>query len=198
MCVYYHEIFKFHVWNVYKVQLIFFTKKFSSMALKSHLVFVYGTLKKGEPNFDLLKSATKGEAIYKGKARTVKKWPLVIASRFNIPFLLYQEDVGKHVIGELYQVDDSMLTELDILECHPKYYTRMIESVELITNENEPSEGKILKSWIYFLKNFRPELLELPHLEEYSSKGPHGLEYVSSEDTSDPEDIYETSPVEKV
>lgn len=60
-----------------------------------HLVFVYGTLKKGEPNHDLIEEPTKGKAIFIGKAKTVKKWPLIIASRYNIPYILYCEDKGK-------------------------------------------------------------------------------------------------------
>lgn len=60
----------------------------------NHLVFVYGTLKKGEPNHDVLEKVTEGTATFIDKAKTVKKWPLVIASRYNIPYLLYSEGRG--------------------------------------------------------------------------------------------------------
>lgn len=81
----------------------------------------------------------------------------------------------QHVVGEVYEVDDVMLAKFDELEAHPDYYTRILEEVQLISK----NEGRILKPWIYFLKNFRPELLDLPCLSDYSSEGSHGLKYVS-------------------
>lgn len=62
---------------------------------KSHLVFVYGTLKTGQPNGYRMPDVKTGNASFVGKAVTVSKWPLVIASRYNIPFLLYKESHGK-------------------------------------------------------------------------------------------------------
>jgi len=51
-------------------------------------VFVYGTLKKDEPNHHWLADSTKGMARFVGKAKLANKYPLVIASKFNIPFLM--------------------------------------------------------------------------------------------------------------
>lgn len=59
-----------------------------------HLIFTYGTLKKGEPNHDLITDSD-GHATFVGMAKTVQKWPLIIASRYNIPYLLYNKGVGK-------------------------------------------------------------------------------------------------------
>ncbi|CAL1277737.1 unnamed protein product [Larinioides sclopetarius] len=156
-----------------------------------HLIFVYGTLKRNEPNHDLVTDSSKGKAIFEGMARTVQKFPLVIASRYNIPYLLYKEGVGKHVIGELYKVDEDMLDRMDELECNGKYYNRIKVEVQPFIPDDGDRVLPIVKPWVYFLMNFREHLLDLPHLENYSSKGSHGLEYVSSEDTSDPEQIYE-------
>ena len=47
------------------------------------LAFVYGTLKRGEPNHDWLSSAENGFQQFKGQAMTVNMFPLVIASRFG-------------------------------------------------------------------------------------------------------------------
>lgn len=67
----------------------------STTSLKAeHLVFVYGTLKTGEPNHDVIVKRTEGIARFIGKAKTLKKWPLVIASRYNIPYLLHSEGKG--------------------------------------------------------------------------------------------------------
>ncbi|XP_076309943.1 gamma-glutamylaminecyclotransferase-like [Tachypleus tridentatus] len=149
-----------------------------------HLVFVYGTLKNGEPNFQWLCNTDHGFAKYLGKAKTKKQWPLVIASRYNVPYLLYCEEKGKvNCFGEVYKVNDRMLQNLDKLENHPTYYERMQEDVCIIQScEGSATTGdckeNCLRVWMYFLKNYKPELLNLPYLEEYSSKGPHGLEYV--------------------
>ncbi|GFV95892.1 gamma-glutamylaminecyclotransferase [Trichonephila clavipes] len=141
-----------------------------------YLVFVYGTLKRNEPNYDLVADPSKGKALFEGMARTVQKYPLVIASRYNIPYLLYREGVGKNVIGELYKIDEAMLAVMDELECNGKYYQRI--QIEVQPFGPEGDKGSPVKPWIYFLMNFREHLLDLPHLEDYSSKGPHGLEYL--------------------
>lgn len=59
-----------------------------------HRVFVYGTLKRGEPNHGLIKDATNGYAKFLGLGRTTVSYPLVIATKYNIPFLLKKPDVG--------------------------------------------------------------------------------------------------------
>jgi gamma-glutamylcyclotransferase (GGCT)/AIG2-like uncharacterized protein YtfP len=54
-------------------------------------IFVYGTLKKDQPNYEKL---VERNAIFVDKAVTIDKYPLVIASDANIPFLLYKKDHG--------------------------------------------------------------------------------------------------------
>lgn len=51
-------------------------------------VFVYGTLKSGEPNHHWF---SKGDGHFKllCNAQTTEKYPLIIATDYNIPFLLY-------------------------------------------------------------------------------------------------------------
>ena len=55
-------------------------------------VFFYGTLKRNQPNEDQLidKNVT-----FLAEGTTVEKWPLIIASDFNVPFLLFKSGVGK-------------------------------------------------------------------------------------------------------
>ena len=48
------------------------------------------------------------------------RFPLVIASRYNIPFLLDHPDHGNNVRGEIYRVDEQKVKHLDILEDYPK------------------------------------------------------------------------------
>lgn len=66
-------------------------------------VFVYGTLKKGQPNNFLLNDKTKGIAMFLGKAKLIDKYPLVVVARLvatdvtytNAPILLLKKGVGK-------------------------------------------------------------------------------------------------------
>lgn len=59
-----------------------------------HRVFVYGTLKRGEPNHSLIQDAANGYAKFLGIGRTVTPYPLIIATRYNIPFLLKKPGIG--------------------------------------------------------------------------------------------------------
>ena len=65
------------------------------MSTALHRVFVYGTLKRGQPNYHLLTDSSKGLAKWLGGAKLVKKYPLVVASQYNVPFLLDKEGEGK-------------------------------------------------------------------------------------------------------
>lgn len=56
---------------------------------KSYKVFVYGTLKRGEPNHNWFARDESGHYKFICNAKTIEKYPLVIATKYNIPFLLY-------------------------------------------------------------------------------------------------------------
>lgn len=51
-------------------------------------VFVYGTLKKGEPNHYWFTREETGHHNFICNAKTVEKYPLIIATKYNIPFVL--------------------------------------------------------------------------------------------------------------
>uniref|UniRef100_A0A1A9VJ23 Gamma-glutamylcyclotransferase family protein n=1 Tax=Glossina austeni TaxID=7395 RepID=A0A1A9VJ23_GLOAU len=87
-------------------------------------IFVYGTLKNGEFNHSLLTNANNGFARYLGEGKMVERYPLIIGTRFNIPFLLDKCGRGQNVKGEVYEVDKEMLKKLDELEGYPDYYDR--------------------------------------------------------------------------
>lgn len=63
------------------------------MASKFHTVFVYGTLKKGEPNHYWFSKQSNGYYNYICDARTNEKYPLIIATKYNIPFVLYSPGI---------------------------------------------------------------------------------------------------------
>jgi gamma-glutamylaminecyclotransferase len=87
----------------------------------------------------------------------------------------------QNIQGEVYEIDDKMLTNLDILEEYPKLYTRREEEIKVIQEQPNglPSLPPVIFAWTYFLSDFRPELLQKPFLDSYSSEGPHNLPYVA-------------------
>ena len=62
---------------------------------ENHLVFLYGSLKIGQPKEYIMKNKENGEAQFISKAITVEKWPLVVESQYGIPFLLGRQGRGK-------------------------------------------------------------------------------------------------------
>lgn len=58
------------------------------------LVFLYGTLKRGEANYETFVNARDGVAEFVCEATTVDMWPLVLEQTFNIPLVLYIPGCG--------------------------------------------------------------------------------------------------------
>lgn len=81
-----------------------------------HKLFVYGSLKRGEAKNSWLRNPSNGYAKYLCDAATTQKMPLVIATRYNIPFLLHKPGHGNYVAGEIYDVDDRMMDRLEEVE----------------------------------------------------------------------------------
>lgn len=72
-----------------------------------------------------------------------------------------------------------MLGNLDILEEYPRLYTRRLEPVSVQLESPDNAQETLLHATTYFLVKYRPEILNLPHLESYSSSGPHNLPYTA-------------------
>ena len=106
-------------------------------------VFVYGTLREGEANAYLLKEAVKlgdgclssGYILY-----DLKAYPAAIASRS-----------GTSLFGEVYQINEGILRDLDQLEEYPVEYDRV---------EVETAYGR---AWIYL---YNQPVVGLPVIEE--------------------------------
>lgn len=75
--------------------------KVVSMSGSVLYVFVYGTLKKGQPNHYLLLDSANGKATYLGQAVTKERLPLVVGSVVNDPYLLPEQ--GRGEVGKPYQ-----------------------------------------------------------------------------------------------
>ncbi|XP_061194234.1 putative gamma-glutamylcyclotransferase CG2811 [Saccostrea echinata] len=128
-------------------------------------VFVYGTLRKDQPNHHLISNGIQsGDCQFQGLGVTETKYPLVVASRYNVPFLLDAPNVpnAQNVEGEVYTANEKMMGILDGLERHPDFYTRCEISV-LFNDKPE-------KAWCYLMQKFRQPLLQLPFNRKYDSK----------------------------
>ncbi|XP_050982327.1 gamma-glutamylaminecyclotransferase C-like [Labeo rohita] len=151
-------------------------------------VFVYGTLKKDQPNYFRMNNTANGQADFLARARTVEPYPLVIATKYNIPFLLNMPGTGQRVYGEIYRVDQKMLEFLDKFEGCPERYQRTEVQLEVQDGdgegENTLKPGSIVEAFVYSKNTYEPEWLQTPTYESYDASGDHGLTYVIPEDRS--------------
>lgn len=151
-------------------------------ATKMTHVFLYGTLKKGQPNHCIMLDTTKGSAKFLGHACTVDRYPLVIAGKHNIPFLLNVPGEGQHVQGEIYSVDDPMLKFLDWFEDCPQMYQRIRVMLEVEWfGEGTPQVSRTTEAFVYSTTTYKPEWLQYRTFNSYDAYGDHGLQYVTRE-----------------
>jgi len=130
----------------------------------THKVFVYGTLKRGFHNNRLL---LEKNAVYVGKAKTLRETRLVVDKRYGIPYLIDSSTDsadttyaggGGHghrevVAGELWEVDGDTLAELDLLEATAEgMYVRKEMEIVFVKeklDEYTPGKSEILIAWGY-------------------------------------------------
>ncbi|NUQ33579.1 MAG: gamma-glutamylcyclotransferase [Planctomycetaceae bacterium] len=84
-------------------------------------IFVYGSLLRDQPNHAFLHTAN-----FIGTARTMPRYDMVTLGDF--PAML--EGGATAIVGELYDVDQPTLNELDKLEEHPRFYMRAMIVLE--------------------------------------------------------------------
>jgi len=136
------------------------------------------SLKKGFPNHSFLSNLPDGQlAKFISNAKTLNRYPLIVATPANIPFLLDAPSKGQQVQGEVYQVCRKTLNALDDLEDEGVLYDRkMIPIVLSDANVNEQQ----IDVFTYILGNFKASLLELPFLSSFSEE--HAKQYRSRQD----------------
>lgn len=94
---------RFHAWQHY------WALQYTVVA--SHLVFVFGTLKEGFPNF-----ATNRGTRVPGVFRTAGAYPLYLVGERHVPWMIDAPGQGTRVAGQLFRVDDETLAAMDRLE----------------------------------------------------------------------------------
>lgn len=108
---------------------------------REHVVFVYGTLMRGLRNWGLMDGAR-----FLGEAVTADATFRLVDLRerpFRCPGVLTGGDAA--IRGELFAIDDAILTRLDALENIPTFYTR--ERAECVVLESNATHT----AYIYIL-----------------------------------------------
>ncbi|HYP70984.1 MAG TPA: gamma-glutamylcyclotransferase family protein, partial [Variovorax sp.] len=77
----------------------------------NHLVFVFGTLKEGFPNF----ATNKGRRL-PGVFLTKDRYPFYLVGERHSPWLVDQPGEGERVVGQVFEVDKVALAAMDALE----------------------------------------------------------------------------------
>lgn len=120
-----------------------------------HIVFVYGTLKRGFPNHELMAGAR-----FIANALTAERYPMVVQGQFFSPVILPEPGTGHRIAGELWEVGESQLKDLDHIESThlPTGYIRETISVE--------SQGRTVAAWVYFKPRDRVTIIHSePHAD---------------------------------
>ena len=87
------------------------------------LLFVYGTLKEGFPNF----GTNRGTRV-PGTFTTAQPYPLYLVGERHTPWMIDAPGEGHRIGGEVFRVDADALAQMDVLEgaAHPDGYRRRV------------------------------------------------------------------------
>jgi len=105
-------------------------------------VFVYGSLKRGQSNAFMMEGAQ-----FVAPARSVQCWRLVALPHYPA---LVREEGPCRITGEVWEVPETMMAELDRFEEVPVLYTRQEIEVELEGQEGRTAD-RLLMAHAYFM-----------------------------------------------
>jgi gamma-glutamylaminecyclotransferase len=129
-----------------------------------HLVFVFGTLKAEFPNSDV----NTGIRV-PGSFVTEDRYPFYLVGERHSPWVLNSPGQGLHVEGQLFEVTDAGLQQMDALERvgEPDGYER----IRIKVREAGSSPADTVEAFVY-LKNpasLRPDEVHAGPLGEYTT-----------------------------
>lgn len=127
--------------------------------MTTHRVFVYGTLKEGYANHGRILS---GRARKLGTALTASCYHTMFCTgAFPVLFRTHwREEFDRgQVRGEVYEVDDTVLAQLDLLESNGRMYQRRVINVIVDT----PERTYMTTAWAYYgmsraWRRFKPDM----------------------------------------
>lgn len=114
------------------------------------LIFVYGTLKRGERNHGLL-----ARAEFIGGAFTEPKYRLIDCGPY--PALVEHSEQPMAIGGEVYRIDEAILRELDRLEDEGRLYRRAVIEAQMIDGPACDQTPRSAQVWTYFWLRTPPE-----------------------------------------
>jgi [ribosomal protein S5]-alanine N-acetyltransferase len=124
-------------------------------------IFTYGTLKQGFRNFH----ANRGQRV-PGEFITLQAYPLYVIGEFGLPWLVHEPGQGLRVKGQLFEVDDAALAQMDMLERigDEGWYTRRAVDVQ------DAASGEVSVALAYFGSAARLHSDSVHHgpLDEYT------------------------------
>jgi len=113
---------------------------------RRHILFVYGTMKRGLRNHArLAKARFLGEAITRGDCYLM--WTKQVPGTTKLAPVLTPDGTFR-IRGELYEVDGDILSNIDLCEGHPVVYERFQVDVDLVA----PFQGvnrNLYGAWTY-------------------------------------------------
>lgn len=128
----------------------------------AQLIFVFGTLKEGFCNFHVNRGRRVGGAFV-----TEQPHALYILGPRHLPWLVRQPELGHSVLGQLFEVDDATLADMDRLErvTEPLWYRR--ETLAVRPHEG----GAALTVWVYMgsLERLALETIHVGPVAEYTA-----------------------------
>lgn len=147
---------------------------------KPHVMFAYGTLKRGFPNHGLMEDLIiKDDAVLVGTYYTEEAYPLVCGPH-GIPYLINLPGSGNRVKGEVYEVSDCAVIRLDEFEGVSGGYYERVPVVAVAEGEG----GVRVEAEAYFgHRSFGEMLWKMKGevgMREYGEK--EAKEYVRKED----------------
>jgi gamma-glutamylaminecyclotransferase len=124
------------------------------------LVFVFGTLKEGFPNF----ATNRGERV-PGTFRTRAAYSLYLVGERHSPWLIDSPGGGFRVAGQVFKVDGQSLAAMDKLEriCEPDGYRRCVLELQNSESLDVLSAHAYLKP----AEALVPSQIRMGPLEEY-------------------------------
>ncbi|KAB1215963.1 hypothetical protein CJ030_MR4G023637 [Morella rubra] len=146
---------------------------------EAHLIFTYGTLKHGFPNYPLMESLIqRNDAVFLGPHVTLRSYPLVCGPH-GIPFLINLPGSGHRITGELYSVSTCGLARLEELEGTALgHYERL--PIQVVSSGNANAEDGIvpMEAEAYYAHRSFGESL-------WERKGREGLSEYTKRETSE-------------
>jgi len=129
----------------------------------NHLVFVFGTLKEGFPNFPTNKGVRKP-----GSFLTKERYPFYLVGERHSPWLINNPGQGERIVGQVFEVDQATLEAMDKLEriSEPDGYRRVIVEVEAV---NATSQSSLCAfAYLKQAQHFVPEEVRFGPFPEYT------------------------------